>query len=226
MGSEIQSFLHFIFIGFIALFPVINPLGSAFIVSPYFSGLTKKGKINAVKKVSFYAFCVCLFTLLAGHWILELFGLTIPIIQLAGGIMICKIGWDFLSPSKQVSETIVESDDETINPDSSIEGQLFYPITFPISTGAGTISVLFTLSARSSSKNMHQYLVNMGAVLIAVIALCILIFVCYLNAHRLINYLGSHREKIVNSVMAFLIFCVGLQIAIDGIIKIVKPLTA
>src|SRR5574337_723457 len=94
------SYIHFVFIGFIALFPVVNPLGSAFIVSPYFSGLSKKERTNAIKKIVFYVLVMCLFVLLSGHWILELFGISVPIIQLAGGILICKIGWDFLAPSK------------------------------------------------------------------------------------------------------------------------------
>ena len=225
MGFDFHSFLHFVFIGFIALFPVINPLGSAFMVNPYFSDLSKKDKINAVKKISFYAFCVCLFTLLVGHWILELFGLTVPIIQLAGGIMICKIGWDFLSPTKKTHVSKLQNEDDSLNEDSNIESKLFYPITFPITTGAGTISVLFTLSARGTSKNINQYFINTGAIMISVIGLCVLIFICYLNAHKLINYLGSQREKVINSIMAFLIFCVGLQIAVDGIIKLVPLFT-
>lgn len=221
MTVEFYSFVHFIFIGFVALFPVINPLGSSFIVSPYFSDLSQKDKTNAVKRIAFYAFCLCLFTLLTGHWILELFGLSIPIIQLAGGIMICKIGWDFLATSKQNDAEKPTSGDESLSHQTEIESKLFYPITFPITTGAGTISVLITLSAHGANKNIYQYLINTGAIIIAVTGMCILIFLCYINANRLIKYLGSQREKIVNNIMAFLIFCVGLQIAVQGITQLV-----
>jgi multiple antibiotic resistance protein len=224
MIFDFSSFLHYIFIGFIALFPVVNPLGGAFIVSPYFSGLNQKDRLNAIKRISLYAFFICLFTLLAGHWILELFGITIPVIQLAGGTMICKTGWKFLASSKE------NDTEETINKDENlshkIENKLFYPITFPITTGAGTISVLFTLSANSADKNLSQYLINTTAILIAVIAMCCLVFICYLNANRLIEYLGSKREKIINSIMAFLIFCVGLQIIIEGITQLIPQITA
>lgn len=219
MTFDFYAFIHFIFAGFIALFPVINPLGTAFIVSPYFSSLNKQDQVNAVKRIALYAFTICLFTLLTGHWILELFGVTIPIIQLAGGTMICKTGWDFLSPSKQndTDKTI----DENADLSHQLESKLFYPITFPLTTGAGTISVLFTLSAHGASKNITQYLINTSAILIAVIAMCLLVFICYINANRLIKYLGSEREKIINSVMAFLIFCVGLQIAVEGVTQLV-----
>jgi multiple antibiotic resistance protein len=103
-----------------------------------------------------------------------------------------------------------------------VENKLFYPITFPMTTGAGTISVLFTLSARGVGKDPSLYLLNTGAILVSVIAICLLIFICYVNANRLINYMGSQREKIVNSIMAFLIFCVGLQIAVEGITQLVN----
>ena len=221
MAFNLYSFIHFVFIGFIALFPVVNPLGTAFIVNPYFTKLSNKERKIAVKRIVLYAFAICLITLLTGHWILELFGLSIPIVQLAGGIMICKIGWDFLKPVKQDDELKTEKEAE-LNQDEGIENKLFYPITFPITTGAGTISVLFTLSAHGSSKNIIQYIIDTGAILLAVIGICVLIFICYVNANKLINYLGSQREKMVNSIMAFLIFCVGLQIAVDGITHLLK----
>ena len=92
MADYYHTFIHLLFIGIIALFPVINPLGTAFIINPYLSNLSKAQKKKAVTKITLYAFCICTVSLFAGHWILELFGLTIPVIQLGGGIMICKLG--------------------------------------------------------------------------------------------------------------------------------------
>ena len=222
MVNDFYSYIHFVFIGFIALFPVVNPLGTAFIVSPYFSELSDKERLNAVKKIAFYVFILCLIVLLSGHWILELFGISVPIIQLAGGIMICKIGWDFLSPSKTDDAVNLSNEKKDLNPETTIENKLFFPITFPITAGAGTIAVLITLSAHGAKKDISQYLIYTSSILVAVIGICLLVFICYLNANKLINYLGSHREKIVNSIMAFLIFCVGLQIAVEGITQLVK----
>ncbi|HEY1872225.1 MAG TPA: MarC family protein, partial [Chitinophagaceae bacterium] len=122
MTFDFYSFVHFVFVGFIALFPVVNPIGSAFIVSPYISELPQKNRKNAIKRITFYAFSLCLITLLAGHWILELFGLSIPIIQLAGGIMICKTGWDFLESPKKESVEELTSGEENLSHQSEIEG--------------------------------------------------------------------------------------------------------
>jgi multiple antibiotic resistance protein len=223
MPIYLHSFLHLLFIGIIALFPVVNPVGSAFIINPYFVNLSKDEKRRAVKKITLYAFFICTVSLFAGHWILELFGLSIPVIQLAGGIMICKMGWEFLSSDKKPDETdtSVDEDDKTLNY-IHIQDKLFYPITFPVTTGAGTISVLFTLSAHSATTDTTTYFINITAILLAIIIMCVLIYIFYLNTKTFINYLGSNGEKIVNRITAFLIFCVGLQIAITGITTLVK----
>jgi len=217
---NLNSFLHLVFIGFIALFPVVNPIGTAFILNPYFSDLTLKERRQATKRVVLYAFIISTVTLIAGHWILELFGLTVPIIQIAGGIMICKIGWEFLSsdtPNNQ-EQTMATPQRSKID---NLQDKLFYPITFPMTTGAGTIAVLFTLSAHSEAKSWPLYLVNLGALLVSIIGICILIFFFFVNANHFINYMGSHSEKIVNRLSAFLIFCVGLQIAVEGIMHLI-----
>jgi len=222
MPQQFNTFIHLVFIGFVALFPVVNPIGSAFIVSPYFAGISRKERIKFVKKITFYCFIICAATVLVGHWILELFGLSIPVIQLAGGIMICRIGWQFLSvDDKEVKEKEVVNQTETEHT-TSAENNLFYPITFPITAGAGTIAVLFTLSAQGASADLSVYLLNICALLVSIIGICILIFIFYLNTNRLISYIGLRNEQIINRFMAFLIFCVGLQIAASGISNIIK----
>jgi multiple antibiotic resistance protein len=223
MPDFYHSFIHLLFIGIIALFPVVNPIGSAFIISPYFAHLNQIEKRKAVSKITLYAFCVCTVSLFAGHWILELFGISIPIIQLAGGIMICKMGWEFLSSDKKDENATAGTDEKPKQSEyNDLEKKLFYPITFPVTTGAGTISVLFTLSAHSATVGMKNYYINTGAILLSIIIMCTLIYIFYLNTKTIINYLGSNGEMIFNRVIAFLIFCVGLQIAITGIKDLIK----
>lgn len=221
MNIYYNNFVHLLFIGIIALFPVVNPIGSAFMVSPFFANLDDKEKKSAVKKITFYAFSICTVALFGGHWILALFGISIPIVQLGGGIMICKMGWEFISDGNKSNEKQV-TPEEAGSHHQSIENKLFYPISFPITTGAGTISVLFTLSAHSARSDLKEYLVSTGAILLAILTMCILIYLFYLNTKRIIHVLGDRGEMIINRISAFLIFCVGLQIAFSGIITLLK----
>ena len=188
MNANLHSFINLLFIGMIALFPVVNPLGSAFMVTPYFSNLTKAEKNTAVAKITLYAFCICTVSLFAGHWILQLFGLSIPVIQLAGGIMICKMGWESLSSDKKPDHTA--DADGKLSGFTYIQDKLFYPITFPVTTGAGTISVLFTLSAHTARANFTDHLISTSAILAAIVVMCLLIYICYRNAKNIINFLG------------------------------------
>ncbi|WP_233842579.1 MarC family protein [Dyella sp. 2HG41-7] len=207
--------MHLLFVGVVALFPVVNPIGTAFVVMPYFAHLDEAGKKHAVRKITLYAFCICTGTLIAGAWILKLFGLSIPVVRLAGGIMICKMGWELLSSDKEDNADSSKDVGQTKRRD--IEDQLFYPLTFPLTTGAGTISVLLTLSAHGASADLRQLAYNMAAILLAIVVMCALVYAFYLNTQRIERYLGSQGERIFNRLIAFFIFCVGLQIAVTGL---------
>lgn len=212
-----NSFVNLIFIGIIALFPVINPLGTAFLISPYLKSLSLVEKKRVVRKITLYAFFFCVCILFTGPLILKTFGITISIIQLGGGIMICKTGWDFLNANnKEKSGKALETDVSLNN----ITDKLFYPITFPITTGAGTISVLFTLSAHSEAINSKGNYIHIAAIIIFITIMCVLIYVCYLNIRRVLHFLGPHGEDVVKRICAFLVFCVGLQIGFTGLLTL------
>lgn len=217
MASEIHTFIHLLFIGVVALFPVVNPIGNAFVVMPYFAQLDQDGKQHAVRKITLNSFCICTVALIAGEWVLKLFGLSIPVVQLAGGIMICKMGWGFLTSDKDGSADSNTDSDVAKPRHKNIDDLLFYPLTFPLTTGAGTISVLLTLSAHGANTDLRQLALNMAAILLAIVVMCALIYVFFLNTQRIERYLGSQGEKIFNRLIAFFIFCIGLQIATTGL---------
>jgi len=223
MDAYYHTFIHLLFIGIIALFPVVNPIGSALMVNRYFTSLSKTEKRKAVGTITLYAFLLCTVSLFAGRWILELFGISIPVIQLAGGIMICKTGWEFLTDKdKPLQPDVRAANNIDTSNYESLQDKLFFPITFPITTGAGTMSVLFTLSAHSANENVTSYFLNTTALMISIVTMCILVYILYLNTKSLLKYIGSHGEKIMNRIIAFLTFCVGLQIAVTGIKALTK----
>jgi multiple antibiotic resistance protein len=222
MSEFYESFIHLVFIGIIALFPVVNPIGSAFMVSPYFEHLTRGEKRKAVTQITFYAFLICTVSLFVGQWILRLFGISIPVVQLAGGIMICKMGWDFLSSDEKKTTAEDLDDKPNVSAYKHLANKLFYPITFPATTGAGTISVLFTLTARPAEFGSNEYYMTIGAILLSILVMCAMIYFFYLNTKTIIHYLGENGENIVNRISAFLIFCVGLQIGLSGLKTIFK----
>lgn len=219
-----HPFLNLVLIGAVALFPPVNPIGTAIILNPYFSHLTRAERKKAVLKITLNAFGICITTLFLGHFILQLFGISLPIIQLAGGILICKMGWEFLSatPAPEKEHQIVRSEIDTRPEYDKIRDKLFFPITFPTTTGAGTISVLLTLGAREQNTFSKEYWTNMLATMGSVLIMCILIYVFFLNSRNIIHVLGKSGEIIINRISAFLIFAVGLQIGYNGIAALIR----
>jgi len=173
--EDVLIFFHLVFVGFVALFPPVNPIGTALI----------------------------------GSWLFKLFGISLPVVQLAGGILICKMGWQFLSSDGSTNGGPKESQSGN-TPErgtGEIDGILFYPLAFPMTTGAGTISVLLTLSAHAhsgqTSGGYAAYFLNLGSLFLAIILMCVAIYLSYAFTPALLRKLGARGEQIVNRLSAF-----------------------
>ena len=149
----------------------------------------------------------------------SMFGISLPIVRIAGGILICRTGWQMLS-----SDDKSKISAETSSPDrrKAVEDILFYPMAFPMTTGAGTISVLLTLSAHGDDNAWTTHLIKMSAIILAVFVMSILIYICYASTPRILEKLGARGAQIVDRLGAFLVFCVGLQIAATGLQLLLK----
>jgi multiple antibiotic resistance protein len=215
-------FLHAVFIGFLSLFPIVNPIGSAFIVDPLLGDLSTAERKQASKKVALYCLGLCVGSALLGGWILKLFGISIPVVQVAGGLMICRMGWQLLTSDSQV-----KSEKEAARPNQprNIDNILFYPVAFPMTTGAGTISVILTLAAHEEERDVLTHVLNLTALFVAIALICALVYICYAYTARLIHRLGPRGEEIVNRLSAFLLFCIGVQIAWSGIRALVTSMS-
>jgi multiple antibiotic resistance protein len=216
-----SSFWDLAFVGFVALFPVVNPIGTALVLDPLLHRLAKAERKVAAAKIAFYCFLVCTVALFVGSWLFELFGISLPVVRIAGGVLICRTGWQMLSPGDEANRSAEDS-----RPDQrkDMEEILFYPMAFPMTTGAGTISVLLTLSAHGHENTWTQHLFNMSALFLAIILMSILIYVCYAFTPKVLGKLGARGEQIVNRLSAFLVFCVGLQIAATGLQLLLKSM--
>src|SRR5580692_827765 len=154
----VSSFWELAFVGFVALFPVVNPIGTALVLDPFLHHLTRAERKMAAVKIAVYCFLICTITLLVGSWLFKLFGISLPVVQIAGGILICRTGWQLLSPNDESKDSA-----ETSSPShhKDVEDILFYPMAFPMTTGAGTISVLLTLSAHGHDDAWLPHLINL-----------------------------------------------------------------
>ena len=203
-----------------ALFPVINPLGNGFVVNGFLTDLDTKQRKTAIQKLIFNFILIGIGTLIIGHLFLLIFGLAIPVIQLGGGILICKTAIELLADSDS-SNRGRPSQNVDSTKWKNIEQKIFYPITFPISIGPGSMSVIFTLMASASIKgNLLQTGVNYSVIALVIVCMAAILYIFLSQGQKIIQKIGHAGNQIINKLVAFFTFCIGIQIAVTGISQI------
>ncbi len=212
-------------IAFSALLPLINPLGSALV----FLGLAgqappevfrKLARKIAINNIVFLA----VFELL-GAAILSFFGISLPIVQVSGGIVIAAIGWGVLNEKDAAAETRDKREQAAICSEDNIralEQRAFYPFTFPVTSGPGTLVVLLTLSARFSEGLTERNLLGHAGLFLAIVVLSALVYVCYAYAPRITKIISESTAHGILRVIAFILLCIGVQIAWNGLSVLLK----
>jgi multiple antibiotic resistance protein len=196
-----------------ALFPIVNPLGG----SPVFLALTREYPTSArrilARIVAMNSFFLLIASFLVGSHILNFFGISIPVVQVGGGLIVISNGWDML---KRKDDHDRGGDVQKNVNLQDIFRNAFYPLTLPLTVGPGSISVAITLGA-----NAPQHLgPNLLAILAAVIAsalMAVTIYLCYGFADRLAAIIGESGMRIVMRLSSFLLVCIGVQILWNGV---------
>lgn len=210
--SDLTQLTGAIFLIIGALLPVVNPLGDAPIFLRMTPGCDEATRALLAKRIAFYSFFFLLGALLLGSFVLVVFGLSIPVVQVAGGAVVCAFGWKLLADNpKAVEVTLDPSHAKLI-----ALGRAITPLTLPMTIDAGVIAVAITVGAfhAHSFKNaMIQIVADViGA---AIIALSILL--TYRYAHRVSGKIGHTGMMVVVRLSAFIMLCIGVGISWDGI---------
>jgi multiple antibiotic resistance protein len=210
-------------LSFSALLPLINPLGSSLIFLslvgqapiPVYHSLARRIALNTVLFLSVID--------LVGSALLRFFGISLPIVQVAGGLVIAAIAWSLLnqesvdpSPEKMQAAQQMQIDELT----GTLQQKTFYPFTFPITAGPGCIVVMLTLAAHTPQRPIKENLFAHAGLLIAIIVLCVSIYFCYAYAPRIARRISPSTAHGILRVIAFLLLCIGVQIAWNGLVPL------
>jgi multiple antibiotic resistance protein len=148
-----------------------------------------------------------------GSHVLGFFGVSLPIVRVAGGLVVTSFGWKLLNSAalpdqNHAAQHAAEEDD----PDT------FYPLTMPLTVGPGSISVAITLgSQRPPSEDWELFVAKAVAAVAALVAMSLTVYFCYRFAPRLVSALGRGGMNVVVRLSAFILLCIGIQILWDGI---------
>jgi multiple antibiotic resistance protein len=195
-----------IFLAFIAILPVVNPFSAPPIFISITEGLSADERNRQALKASLYAFLILLVSLLAGTFILRFFSISLPAVQIAGGLLISRTAFQMLGPQREHHQTNAEEQEAREKQDVS-----FIPLAMPLLSGPGAMAVMINLATRVS--HWSEWII----ISIAAAAVCVITYFVLVESVRLVRVLGVNGMNALSKLMGFLLLCMAVQFIVNGV---------
>jgi multiple antibiotic resistance protein len=211
-------------LGFSALVPLINPPGSAL----EFLSIVGLGNLKPYKtlarKISVNMFLFLAVAGLAGPYVLEFFGISIEILQLMGGLVLVAMGWSMLNKQEDKRDSAEPGIRQAAELCAANywDSRAFYPLTFPITVGPGSLAVILTLSGAAKGLALTDRLFAFAGLFLSLVLMSVLIYLFYAYAPRAAKWIPAGAAQGVMRIVAFLLLCIGGQIAWHGLEALLK----
>lgn len=201
-----------------ALFPIVNPLGSA----PLFLSLTHYYSADQRKilsrRIAVNSIVLIMVSYLIGTHILAFFGISLPVVQVGGGLVLAATGWAML---KQKEDDSTKAEVHRTVDAQDLFSKAFYPLTLPLTVGPGSISVAITLGANEPHID-HRILFSVVGAVLGAVLIAASVYLCYAFADRLARVLGVTGMSVIMRLSSFLLVCIGVQIIWNGVSALLK----
>jgi multiple antibiotic resistance protein len=212
-------------IAFSALLPLVNPLGSALVFYGLVGAAPPEVYRRLARKIAINTVIFLLVIELIGATLLSFFGVSLPIVEVAGGLVLAAMGWSLLNQQGAAAHQQEKEDQARASDDiEKLYQQTFYPLTFPVTAGPGCIVIMLTLTAHASTHSVVANLLSHLGISVAVIVLCVLVYFAYAYAPLITRKISPQTARGIVRVVAFLLLCIGVQIAWNGVSSLVLTL--
>jgi multiple antibiotic resistance protein len=207
--------MSYFLLAFPALFSIVNPLGGLFIFLSATQHFHPSLRAALARWVAIYSFIIITASFYIGAYVLTFFGISVPVLRVAGGVVITLSAWRMLNaPDIEAGQEAPSAEVPAAN---TVSRMAFYPLTMPLTTGPGTISVAVSLGTnRPREFGEGQLLWFMAQVTLATILICAIIYLLYRYSDGISRRIGSTGTAVVMRLSAFLLFCIGIQILWNG----------
>ena len=183
-------------------------------------GLSSRGRTALARMIALNGLALIVVSIFIGTHILAFFGISLPVVQVGGGLVVISTGWGLLRRP---------SDDETSGSgtqeckESDYSRQAFYPLTMPLTVGPGSISVAITVGANRPEGSEWRWPL-IGGMLLGSILISVSIYLSYRFAERIGRTLGDSAMNIIIRLSSFILVCIGVQILWNGLSTLLRTL--
>ena len=209
MSAVFSAFL----LTFAGLFPIVNPIEAA----PFFLALTpnldQSERNSLARRVAINGFLLLLGSMVLGPWMLEFFGIELPVVRIAGGLVVTALGWKLLT-----EEQWSDHGSSNVLPGQARKVGSFYPLTMPLTVGPGSISVAITIGSKKPGVGFQFPDIALHAIgaFAGVVAIAASIYIAYRFAGGLARLLGATGLEVMIRLSAFILMCIGIEIIWNG----------
>ncbi len=198
---------------FMGFFAIMNPIAN----TPIFLGLTADDSPNIRRRIAIKALLMVFglivsFSLL-GKLIFDLFGITMPAFQIAGGVLVGLIGYQMLHGDQSQMHQLKPSDRKS-DPETALSIAIT-PLAIPILGGPGTIATAMNFASTGG-------IVEILTTIATFSLLCLITYGFFISGQRLVNFLGQSGLSVVTRIMGLILTVIGVQMLIDGISGAIK----
>jgi multiple antibiotic resistance protein len=189
---------------YLALFPIVNPLGGIPLFFTLTANFLPEERRRTALKTSVYVIAILITFMLFGRFVLNFFGISLPVLKIAGGLIVANTAWGMVTGSSRM--TMAESHEALTKEDISLT-----PMAMPMLSGPGSIGVVMGLAA-----HLDNFLSYLGMV-IGIVALGLTVYLLLYLGGPFVKRLGPGAVGAINRIFGFLILAIAVQLVWNGI---------
>lgn len=213
-------------LGLVVILPLANPLTTVALFLGLAGNMNREERNRQSLMASVYVFAIMMVAFYAGQVVMNTFGISIPGLRVAGGLIVAFIGFRMLFPQQKMEDQPeVESKSEELNkhPTANIA---FVPLAMPSTAGLGTIAMI--ISSASTIKHGADFpdWVLMVAPVLVFLSVSVILWGCLRSSGAIMKLVGKGGIEAISRLMGFLLVCMGVQFIINGILEIVTTFHA
>jgi multiple antibiotic resistance protein len=209
--NPFAEFSSWVGVSLVTLLPIVNPVSTAVLLLSIASHLSKEERNRQITRACVYMSALLIVFLVAGHFIMVAFGISIPGIRIAGGMVIGFMGFRMLFPDeKQITNEGAEEAKEKL--DIS-----FSPLAMPSLSGPGALAVVITMSSSIDVRHGIDKILAFAGVILAILITALISWLVLRGAGAMRKLLGVNGVSSLSRIMGFMLICIGIQFIVNGV---------
>jgi len=210
-------------LGLVVLLPLANPLTTIALFLGLAGNMNKQQRDRIAFMTAINVFVIMVVAYYAGQVVMNTFGISIPGLRVAGGLIVAFIGFRMLFPAPKPSHSSASQDEQHDEPDTNIA---FVPLAMPSTAGPGTIAMIISsASTVRQSDEFPAWVLDIAPPLIFVI-IGLILWISLRSSGSIMRIVGKGGIDAISRLMGFLLVCMGVQFIINGILEIIKTYPA